>query len=338
MATITKTKAGTFKAIIRKNQRVIKTKTFKLKKNARQWAKKIEGDSDLIALYGSDGAMMTFSSLADEYEKWWSARHNTKGLNSRLGFWRDLYRDTRIIEVEAASIRTALKDYRQTHAPATTNRLRSCLSSLFKYAIKEQGYIENNPVRLVPSLTENNKIVRYLTDDECTALIASCKASDWDKMYLLVVLALTSGARLGELLGLHWNDIDFNSKTAILHHTKNGDSRILTFPDVAMVELQQFREVGTGLVFQSKKKWNRPFEFRKHWHKAMDNAGIKNFRFHDLRHSAASYLAMSGATLKEIAEVLGHKSIQSTDRYAHLSVAHRQKLTDRVLGKLEGLK
>ncbi|MBG7602713.1 MAG: hypothetical protein IZT60_09235, partial [Gammaproteobacteria bacterium] len=101
MATITKTKAGTFKAIIRKNQRVIKTKTFKLKKNARQWAKKIEGDSDLIALYGSDGAMMTFSSLADEYEKWWSARHNTKGLNSRLGFWRDLYRDTRIIEVEA---------------------------------------------------------------------------------------------------------------------------------------------------------------------------------------------------------------------------------------------
>lgn len=69
MSTITKTKAGTFKAIIRKNQRVIKTKTFKLKKKARQWAQKIEGDSDLIALYGNDGAMMTFSSLADEYEK-----------------------------------------------------------------------------------------------------------------------------------------------------------------------------------------------------------------------------------------------------------------------------
>ena len=89
-----------------------------------EWAQKIEGDSDLIALYASDGAMMTFSALADEYEKWWSARHNSKGLNSRLGFWRDLYDDTRIIEVDAASIRVALKVYRQTHAPSTTNSAR----------------------------------------------------------------------------------------------------------------------------------------------------------------------------------------------------------------------
>ncbi len=335
MATITKTKAGTFKAVIRKNQKVIKTKTFKLKKNAREWANKIEGDSDLIALYGSDGAMTTFSALADEYEDWWSPNHNSKGLNARLGFWRDLYGDTRIIEIEAASIRKALREYRKTHAAATTNRLRSCLSSLFKYAIKQQGYLENNPVRLVPSLTEDNKIVRYLTDDERKALIAACRASEYDKLYLLALLALTTGARLGELQGLHWNDIDFTARTAILHTTKNGDSRILTMPPATMTELQQFREVGTGLVFQSQKKWNRPFEFRKHWNKALKSAGIENFRFHDLRHSCASMLVMNGATLYEAGQVLGHKSTQTTARYAHLSVDHKQALTDRILGNVK---
>ncbi len=126
MATITKTKAGTFKAIIRKNQRVIKTKTFKLKKNARQWAQKIEGDADLIALYGSDGATVTFTALADEYDKWWSPNHNSKGLNARLGFWRDLYGSERVLEITPGSIRSALKTYRKSHSPASTNRLRSC--------------------------------------------------------------------------------------------------------------------------------------------------------------------------------------------------------------------
>lgn len=72
MATITKTRAGTYKAIIRTNNKILKTKTFKLKKHARDWAKKVEGDADLIKLYGSAGALVTFHQLANEYEKWWS--------------------------------------------------------------------------------------------------------------------------------------------------------------------------------------------------------------------------------------------------------------------------
>lgn len=338
MATIIKTKAGNFKAIIRVKQQVVKTRTFRLKKHAREWANRIEGDKDLIALYGSDVATVTFGQLADDYENWWSAKHNPKGLKARLGYWRNIFGDTRIIEIDSATIRKALRSYRETHAPATCNRLRSCLSSVFKYAITECGYLESNPVRLAPSLTEDNKIVRYLSDDERTALITACRQSECNKLYLLVLLALTTGARQGELLGLRWSDIDFNARTALLLHTKNGTARVITFPLPAMDELQRFRKVGTGLIFQSKKKWNRSFEFRRHWNKALDDAGIKNFRFHDLRHSAASYLAMSGATLKQIAEVLGHKSIQTTDRYAHLSVAHKQELTDKVLGNLGGLK
>lgn len=217
----------------------------------------------------------------------------------------------------------------------TVNRMRACLSSIFRYAIKTKGYTTDNPVRLVASLTENNKRTRFLSDDERKALVAACKASEWNKLYLLVLLALTTGARQGELLGLHWSDIDFTARTATLHHTKNGESRVLTFPPVAMTELTKFREVGAGLVFPSPTKWRRPFEFRKHWNKALVQAGIENFKFHDLRHSAASMLVMAGATLYETAMVLGHKSVQTTSRYAHLSVDHKQELTDRIMGEIE---
>lgn len=335
MATFTKTKAGTYKAIIRRNNCTLKTKTFKLKKHAREWAKKIEGDSDLIKLYGSDGALVTFKQLADEYEAWWSPDHNTIGLSFRLGFWRNLYGDTRIIDIDSSSIRSALKSYGNSRSPATVNRMKACLSSVFRYAVKERDYLQNNPVMRVSSLTEDNKIVRYLSDEERTALIDACKASDWNKLYLLVLLALSTGARLAEMMGLHWNDIDFNARTAILYTTKNGESRTLTFPPTVMNELQRFREVGSGLVFPSPTRWRKPFEFRKHWVKAKAEAGIENFRFHDLRHSAASMLVMNGATLYETAQVLGHKSTQTTARYAHLSVEHKQALTDRIMGDLK---
>lgn len=117
-----------------------------VKKNARQWAQKIEGDADLIALYGSDGATVTFTALADEQDKWWSPNHNSKSLNARLGFWRDLYGSERVVEITPGSIRSALTTYRKSHSPASTNRLRYCLSSVFSFAIKQRGYVTTNPV------------------------------------------------------------------------------------------------------------------------------------------------------------------------------------------------
>ena len=117
----------------------------------------------------------------------------------------------------------------------------------------------------------------------------------------------------------------------LLHQTKNGEPRMLTFPPNAIQELMKFRET-SGLVFESQRKPNQPMDFNKHWRKVLHDAGIEKFRFHDLRHTAASYLVMNGATLQETAQVLGHKSTTTTERYAHLSVEHKQALTDRILG------
>ena len=89
-----------------------------------------------------------------------------------------------------------------------------------------------------------------------------------------------------------------------------------------------------GLVFASRRKPGNPFVETKVWLRALQRSGVGDFRFHDLRHTAASYLAMEGATLLEIADVLGHESLQTTKRYAHLGVHHKRELTDRVFGSI----
>ena len=137
-------------------------------------------------------------------------------------------------------------------------------------------------------------------------------------------------------MNLRWLDIDLVQSIAILRDTKNGDPRILPLPKVAVAELKPRREVGNGLVFPSRRIPRKPFEFRKQWTKALDDAGIKDFRFHDLRHSAASDLVLGGATLHEAAEVLGHRSVATTKRYAHLSTGHKAELVERVLGGVAG--
>ena len=356
MATIIKTTAGTFKAIIRRNGRLVKTQTFKRKQDARTWAQRIEGNKRALAAYGLSGATITFNELAEEYLTNWTGRDS---INGRVKFWQEHLGAMKLISIDAHTIRGILDQYSKGDAlrycgsdehgnsklkplqagrsPATVNRARACLSSIFKYAIKERGYLNENPVSLVPSRTENNKRCRYLSGDERKALIAACKQSKWEKLYLLVLMALTTGARQSELLSLRWSDIDFKKRTATLHQTKNGEQRVLTFPPVLIKELQRFRQIGTELIFPSKKRPDKPFEFRKHWNQALQEAAIDDFRFHDLRHSAASMLVMNGATLYEAGQVLGHKTPHTTARYAHISVQHKQALTDRIMNNIEGL-
>ena len=207
------------------------------------------------------------------------------------------------------------------------------LSAIFKYAV-ERGYLKKNPVRGISIKATPNKIVRYLSDIERERLIEACLKSTWPKLYLLVLLAITTGMRRSELINLRWSDIDFESSIAYLADTKNGEPRLNPIPEIAMKELKKFRRVGNGLVFPSPAKPDKPFEFIKQWKIALNKAGIEKFRFHDLRHTAASYLVMGGATLHDAAEILGHKSTETTKRYAHLSTQHKLEVANRVMSKV----
>jgi integrase len=204
---------------------------------------------------------------------------------------------------------------------------------VFSYACREFD-LPDNPVQHIRSKPENNERIRFLSDDERARLFKACKASQWSKLHLLVLMAITTGARKSELLNLTFSDIDFERQTAYVQTSKNGQPRVLPLTNEVLAELNKFKSQEASLIFNSELKPDRPMCFTKQWKKALVQAEIKDFRYHDLRHSCASLLAQSGASLLEIAEVLGHKQIQVTKRYSHLCIDHKTRLINKVMGSL----
>ena len=174
--------------------------------------------------------------------------------------------------------------------------------------------------------------VRFLTDDERERLLAACKVSRNRYLYLIVVLAISTGARRGELLSLRWSDVDLQRCTLTFHETKNGERRAVPCTGHALDLLKrhaQGRCSGTSLVFPDA-TGRKPLSIKDAFANSVQRAGIADFRFHDLRHTFASYMAMEGASLLEIATVLGHKTLQMVQRYSHLSQAHTAGIVTRM--------
>ena len=190
----------------------------------------------------------------------------------------------------------------------------------------------SNPSRDVLRHEESKGRVRWLTDDERNSLLESCRESGWSGLYPLVLMALATGARQGELLGLTWDRIDLKDGTAYLETTKSGDRRTLPIRGPALTELRKYakiRRMDSVFVFPSV-DGKKPYSFRPYWNRALKRAEVTDFRFHDLRHTAASYLAMNGATMIEIADVLGHKTLEMVKRYAHLADSHKANVLERM--------
>ncbi len=346
-----KTRSGfKYKAHDKKNGKNLKIKTFIRKADARTWAKRIEADVELMESLGCNGSDLTLGELADEYFEKWSGKDHNQLI--RTEWWVKTIGHYKLVDITTNLVRKQLNALansqckrgdglgktqvlRRNPSPATLNRYRSVLSAIFKYAVGE-GYIANNPVTRIPGKTLNNKIVRYLSDSERKNLLTACQQSSWKPLYRLVLLAMTTGMRKSELMNLKWSDIDFTRSVAMLATTKNGEPRHCPIPSIALNELKAARQVGDGLLFPSTKEATKPFEYRKHWAKAINVAGIKEFRFHDLRHTAASYMVMNGMSLYETAVVLGHKDTQTTMRYAHLSTEHISKLTEKAMSTALG--
>jgi integrase len=163
-------------------------------------------------------------------------------------------------------------------------------------------------------------------------LLAACDVSEWEHLGLLARLALSTGARLGELMALEWQRIDIKNKTARLVTSKNGQPRTLPLVPAVVERVEAMvRPITGGLLFASPRDSEKPYEMRKAWNAAVKAAGLENFRFHDLRHTAASLLAASGASVIEIADVLGHRQLAVAYRYTHLNASHKAALVERVL-------
>lgn len=184
-------------------------------------------------------------------------------------------------------------------SPSTVVRYMAALSHVFTVAYKEWGWLDDSPMRKVNKPKEPRGRVRFLSDDERKSLLKACKESNSEFLYPVVVLALSTGMRLGEILSLTWADVNLEKNYIILHETKNGERRRVPLTGLAYEEikkLSKIRRINTNLLFPHATIKDKPFQISRVWESAVAKAELTDFRFHDLRHSAASYLAMNGAS------------------------------------------
>lgn len=302
-------------------------------------------------------ANISIRSLVDLYMAHYAGRDSTRA--QRLAWWSSQIGHLELQSVTDDDIHIALevlatrrsrhfagvdadgkKIFKAKHqplAPATLNRYGASISAVFTWAIKRRiapkGW--DHPCRRIERRPEHNEKTRFLTESEREKLLTACRQSKWPRLYLLVLVALTTGARKSEILNLQWAHVDFENRVATLGRTKNGDPRLLPLTMVVIEELRSSIQTGNTLVFASKRRPTQPYAFEARFAEALKVAGIRNFRFHDLRHSCASLLAQRGASLLEISDILGHRQIQVTKRYAHLTTGHKANIIDRVMGEIQ---
>ncbi len=302
-----------------------------------------------------DGTL-TVAALCDAYMARYTGRDVTRG--ARLGFWRAQLGDVTLAQVDDDQVhrgavllaeqpgryyagldvdgKPIYKSRGKPRSAATINRYLAALAALFTWAIRNRitpkGFI--HPVRDVERGKEPPGRTRYLSDTERKRLLEACKASKWPRMYMFVVLAITTGARRGELLALRWRDVDLARKVAYVEQSKNTDKRTLPLVAAALEQLQQFAGKPDELVFPSRRDPAAPMGVDDRWRQALKAAQLRGVRLHDMRHTTASYLAQSGASSLEIGAVLGHRSLVAVKRYSHLNAGHSAALVERVLGAI----
>ena len=221
----------------------------------------------------------------------------------------------------------------------TVNRDLQELKAMFNRVIRYKRWhgVVDNPAAYLSLAKERNERARFLDKDEIQRLVEVAAPH----LRPIIIMALHTGMRRGEIFGLRWESVDFERGVIRIEESKNGEGRYVPISGELRAILKDLpsRRAG-GLVFPSPATGSdgeeRPLrDIKTAFRRAVCAAGIVDFRFHDLRHTFASHLVMNGADLNTVRELLGHKSLKMTLRYAHLSSAHKDRaigLIDRALG------
>jgi integrase len=301
------------------------SKAFAKRSEAKSWADSLSRELHTQRDRGGlrrDVTKMTVAQLAREFLE----DPETAGLRYYgslallLAWWTNHYGAERVLAFNVLRLREARDKLRTGRAPGTVNRYLSAMRSAWNWG-RASGLVPQDllwPSRLM--LTEPKGRTRYLTDEELAALLKAA-ATHSPTMNAAVLVSLGCGVRQSELLRLKWADVDFDKQRLRVLLSKNNESRVVYLPQAAVATLRELKraKVVGQLVFtdeagqQPNKFW---LEYR--WRCIRDEVGLRDFRWHDLRHSCASFLAQEGANLLEIGSVLGHKSPTVTRRYSHL--------------------
>ncbi|MEA3274661.1 MAG: site-specific integrase [Pseudomonadota bacterium] len=328
------------------------SETFRTKREASDFAAKVEADFERWSrLLGGELKRHTVAELLDRFIGQWAGKDTS--VVTRAGWWRDQYGGRLLSEFTADTVREGLARLEagtakqggnvvtrteRRRSPATINRYRTAISTVYKAAIDGGWFgIGTNPTAGIRHRKEkNNRFGRCLEDEERVLLLEACDGSDWAGLGLFVRLALATGARRGELLKLEWPDVDLQRGTLLFRDTKNAEDRRVPLIGEARVRLAEWgkvRRLDSPRVFPHPRDPDKAANVDWFWNQAKAAAGVENLRIHDLRHSCGSYLARAGASAFQIAAILGHRSGPTlTARYVHLVAEDSRELLESSLG------
>ena len=339
-----KTPAGSWKSIVRKKGWPQKSKTFRLKRDAVDWARRVEdeivrgtfidrGTSEQVVLGDALDRYLSEVSPTKRPSTAASEKVKARALKRYLGE----YSLAALTPETIAKFRD--KRLRAGKSPSTVRLELALLSHLFTVAMREWRLgLVRNPVKLVrkpkPAAGRNRRLGPY----EETRLLAACDAHSNPMLGWIVRVALYTAMRQGEILTLTRNQVDLQRRVVRLTETKNGSARTVPLSSVAATALRhaiqfEVRPIDTPLIFfgePGRDGRRRPYCFHPAWSNALQAAHISGLRFHDLRHEAVSRLVEAGLTDQQVAAISGHKSMQMLKRYTHLRAEDLVELVEQV--------
>ncbi|MCZ7938012.1 tyrosine-type recombinase/integrase [Agrobacterium salinitolerans] len=321
MATIRKLR-GRWQAQVRRRGTKPRCKSFDTKLEAEKWARDLEAQVDRFGAAPDTRILesTTLGQLLERYQREISPlKRGSVQEIQRIDVLRrhDLAYRT-LIGLSQQDIASFRDDRLQSVSPSTTVRELAILSHVLEVAIRDWGLpLAKNVVKLVRRPVIRNERSRRLAPDEEQRLLNACDAGKIPFLRALLIVAIETGMRRGELLGLKWTDFSHNRRVLSLALTKNGSGREVPLSQRAFDTLLAWKEhptVDQSMIFPM-----RAGTLEQAWRRLLIRAGIKGLRFHDLRHEGVSRLFERGLNVIEVSSISGHKELRMLKRYTHLA-------------------
>lgn len=331
-------------------------KTFKLKSEAQAWAEPIEvamkkgiyrenpavintNDSRQSIVFMSDLIKYFEENIANE-------RYSSpEKYTVMYQWWIDKIGTVKVQELTASMLSSCKqilatekikkKDREVVRGNNTINKYLMCISAILTFAVKELEIIDSNPMAKVKIMQKPTGRTRFLSDAEIDILKQACKAHS-KILHIFFLLALKTGGRFNEIRHLQLKDIDCTNNKVYFIDTKNKTNRGVHVDSKTLALVNEYileNKITSGYIFRSTKRGAELADIKGILEQTIKNAEIEDFHIHDIRHTTASILAKNGATLLEIAEILGQKSLTVARRYSHLTKKHTEELMSSILDK-----
>ncbi|RVE99712.1 site-specific integrase [Sinorhizobium meliloti] len=321
MATIRKLR-GRWQAQVRRRGMKPRCKSFDSKLEAEKWARELEAQVDRFGA-APDTRILESTTLSELLE-----RYKLEVSPTKRGAVQEIQRID-VLKRHEIAYRTmvglslqdisSFRDERlRSVAASTAVRELAILSHVIEVAIRDWGMpLSRNVVKLVRRPVIKNERKRRLEGDEEQRLLDACAGGKIPFFKTLIIVAIETGMRRGEILGLHWSDISHNRRVITLKMTKNGSGREVPLSQRAFEALAAWRSVASPE--QPRVFLMAPGSLEQAWYRLLVRANVKGLRFHDLRHEGVSRLFERGLNVIEVSSISGHKELRMLKRYTHLS-------------------